>query len=233
MNSICIATYNGEKYLRQQIESILNQISQDDEVIISDDGSTDKTIDIVNSFKDSRIKLLRNSGRHGCIGNFQNALQEAKGDYIFLSDQDDIWLENKYSVLTKYLKDYDLVHHNSIIVDENLNVLKDSFYDLYKNGKGLIKNIKKSTYFGSHMAFERSLLNYVLPFPKTNEIGHDLWIGLVAEKKKFKVLFCDDKLIYYRRHMDAHCSLFEKSNRSIFVKIRGRILMIFNLLKVK
>ena len=95
MNSVCMASFNGERYIKEQIDSILLQIGEDDELIISDDGSTDQTVDVICSYRDDRIKFVRNVNRHGCIGNFENALRVASGDFIFLADQDDIWLSDK------------------------------------------------------------------------------------------------------------------------------------------
>ena len=211
MNSICIATYNGEKYIEQQVYSILKQISLEDEVIISDDNSTDNTLFIIRNINDKRITIISNdSNRHGTIGNFQNALYYARGKYIFLSDQDDVWFEN----------------------NDSMNVLETSFYNVLHNGVGIIKNIKRSTYFGSHIAFNSRLLKYVLPFPDTEEIGHDLWIGLVAEMIG-KVKFLDDRLMYYRRHTKAFCSIFGGSTRPLYKKLIGRFLMIMYVIKFK
>lgn len=233
MNSICIATYNGEKYIEQQVYSILKQISLEDEVIISDDNSTDNTLFIIRNINDKRITIISNdSNRYGTIGNFQNALYYARGKYIFLSDQDDVWFENKYSKMLESLKNYDLVHCNSIVVDDSMNVLETSFYNVLHNGVGIIKNIKRSTYFGSHIAFNSRLLKYVLPFPDTEEIGHDLWIGLVAEMIG-KVKFLDDRLMYYRRHTKAFCSIFGGSTRPLYKKLIGRFLMIMYVIKFK
>lgn len=229
MNSICIATYNGEKYIREQLDSILSQITTDDEVIISDDGSTDSTIDIIKSYNDHRILLIKNNTkRHGCIGNFENALKFAKGEFIFLADQDDVWFEKKYKVMLYYLNDYSLVHCNSKITDENLKVVNDSFYSLYNNGTGILKNIRKSTYFGSHMAFHTSLLKYALPFPMSNEIGHDLWLGLIAEITG-NCFFINEPLMFYRRHDTSFCCIFGKSKRPLYKKFLGRLIMLYNL----
>lgn len=233
MNSVCIATYNGEKYIEQQVYSILRQISLEDEVIISDDNSTDNTLFIIRNINDKRVTIISNdSNRHGAIGNFQNALCYVRGEYIFLSDQDDVWFENKYSKMLESLKNYDLVHCNSTVVDDSMNVLETSFYNVLHNGVGIIKNIKRSTYFGSHMAFNSRLLKYVLPFPDTEEIGHDLWIGLVAEMIG-KVKFLDDRLMYYRRHSKAFCSIFDGSTRPLYKKLIGRLLMIMYVIKFK
>src|ERR1700712_935438 len=97
MTSVCLACYNGEKHIKEQIESILIQLDPSDELIISDDSSIDDTILIVKSIRDKRIKLYINekpSGRP--TENFQNALRKAKGTFVFLSDQDDIWIAAKH-----------------------------------------------------------------------------------------------------------------------------------------
>lgn len=233
MNSICIATYNGERFIKEQLISILSQITKEDEVIISDDGSSDKTIEIINALNDPRIQVIPNTtSRHGTIGNFENALNHAHGEFIFLADQDDVWFPNKYKVMLETLKITVLVHCNSKITDGNLNITNDSFYSLYHNGRGILKNIKKSTYFGSHMAFHSSLLKYALPFPKTNEIGHDLWLGLVAEIIG-NTLFIEEPLMLYRRHESAFCSIFEKSKRPLYKKLIARVLMLYYITKLK
>ena len=104
MLTVCIATYNGEKYIRQQLNSVLIQLGENDEVIISDDSSSDATVEIVRSFNDSRIKLLVDNKFSSPVRNFENALKYATGDYIFLCDQDDIWLPDKVKSMLPYLK---------------------------------------------------------------------------------------------------------------------------------
>src|ERR1700712_112451 len=120
MVSVCMATYNGENYIQAQLDSILKQIAAGDEVVISDDSSSDKTLDIIRSIPDPRIRLFAGNRFRDPIKNFQNCLKLASGDYIFLSDQDDVWLEGKYEKMTQLLLEYDLVISDSIIVDEKL-----------------------------------------------------------------------------------------------------------------
>ena len=115
--SVCMTTYNGENHIAEQLESILKQLNGNDELIISDDGSSDKTIEIINEFKDTRIRLFLNSFRN-IILNFEFALSKATGSIIFLSDQDDIWYDNKVSELVKILKKYDLVYTNASVFNE-------------------------------------------------------------------------------------------------------------------
>lgn len=225
MNSVCLATYNGAKYIKDQLDSILSQIASDDEVIISDDGSVDATIDIICSLNDDRIKIFHNDGRHGFNYNFENALKNAKGDYIFMSDQDDVWFSNKYNVMLSYLKENDVVHHNSELTNGEMVSLGKDLYEMCDNRCGFWHNLKKTTYYGSHMAFNSKLLQYALPLPKTTEIGHDVWLGFVGTMMG-KVLFIDEKLMCYRRHEGAFCALF-KSDRPLYIKIWKRIITFF------
>jgi glycosyltransferase involved in cell wall biosynthesis len=227
MVSVCIASYNGEKFIREQIVSILIQINVDDEIIISDDSSTDSTIQIIKSIGDPRVRLYINDNSSGRpTENFQNALGKAKGDYIFLADQDDVWLENKYQKVTTLLESNDLVLSNSIVVDQELKELYPSFFELHGSSKGILRNAIKNSYFGSCMAFKKELLNYALPFPPSREIGHDVWLGLVAEIVG-KVYFTNEPLILYRRHPSAVTSHgMGKSKRSILTKLLSRVIML-------
>jgi glycosyltransferase involved in cell wall biosynthesis len=233
MNSICIATYNGEKYIHEQLSSILSQINIDDEVIISDDNSTDNTIQIINSINDPRIKLI-NGGFHNFTFNFENAIKQAKGEYIFLADQDDVWLPNKYKTTLNALKTYDLVCSNAIITDQNLNHIHPSFFQYYNSGSGKLKNIIKCTYCGACMAFNKKILHAIQPFPNTSIFGHDLWIGLVAESIG-KVLFLETPLIRYRRHDNSLTTIsnnfLTRSKRPLAIKLKSRISIIYHLIK--
>ena len=101
MNSVCIATYNGEKFIEEQIRSILLQLDSHDEIVISDDHSTDKTIQIIKSINDDRIKIIYNKNNKGYTNNFENAISKASGDFIYLSDQDDVWKPTKVKVYKK------------------------------------------------------------------------------------------------------------------------------------
>jgi len=231
MNSVCMATFNGGKFIEEQVASILNQLNADDELIISDDSSTDNTVEIIQNINDSRIKLFKGNHFRDPIKNFQNALQNASGNYIFLSDQDDVWIENKYTEMLLMLKEFDLVVSDSVIVDENLKVLHPSFFKYFGSGTGLIKNMIKSCYYGSCMAFSNNVLMKALPFPDTKEIGHDLWIGLIAEMTG-KVCFYNKQLLLYRRHSNTFTPVnVGKSSRTMPQMIRGRMVMISEVIK--
>lgn len=227
MISVCIATYNGENFIKDQLDSIIPQLADEDEIIISDDGSTDLTLEIIESYKDFRIKLYKNSFKN-LISNFEFVLKKASGDYIFLSDQDDVWLPNKVDACMENLRDHDLVLSNCKVVDSNLNVLNESFFDLRKSKKGLINNLIKNSYLGCCMAFNRKVLEKSLPFPKKIPM-HDLWLSFVGELF-FKVYFIEEPLILYRRHGANLSVTGDISPFSFFEKVKFRFYIIKNVL---
>lgn len=224
MISVCLATYNGEKYIKAQLESIVAQLSQYDEIIISDDGSTDSTFNIVEDIKNDRIKIVHNTQYHGITHNIENALRHASGDILFLSDQDDIWLNGKVNKMNELLETYDLVISNCKVTDSHLAITDESLFKMRKSGSGLIKNIIKNSYVGCCMAFSRKVLQAALPFP-ANIPMHDSWIGLVAELVG-KVKFLDEPLILYRRHANNASATAKESKSSVLTKIRWRCILI-------
>ena len=229
MISVCMATYNGEKYIKEQLSSILSQLSEKDEIIVSDDSSTDKTVEIIESFQDKRIKILKKNKFRQPNLNFENALKYSKGDIIFLSDQDDVWIENKVEIILNQLKKYDLIVSDAFITNEKLNITNESLFSEVNSNRGILKNIIKNTYYGCCMAFKRKILKKALPFPKTREIGHDLWLGIIADRY-FKVKFLKEKLIYFRRHENTLTTI-KKSKRRLIVKLLGRVKVLYYFLK--
>jgi len=227
--SVCMATYNGKEYIFNQIKSILDQLSTDDEVIISDDHSTDSTIDILKSFNDARIKIFTNEHKKGPVGNFENALSKASGDIIFLADQDDEWFSNKIEThLSLHQKYYDLVISDAIVTDEDGNVIFDSFFEGRGSKSGILNTLIKNSYIGCCMSFNKKILDYALPFPTYIHM-HDWWIGLIAEVKG-KVFFCDKKLMNYVRHNNNASPTLEKSGYSVFKRIKNRIQLVYGML---
>lgn len=234
MNSVCVATYNGERYIEAQLRSILAQIAASDEVIVSDDGSTDRTLEIIGSIGDKRIRVVHSTA-HYFRDNFANALRHAKGEIIFLSDQDDVWLDGKYDRCKAELKNVDLVCTNAKETDKDLNVINEDFFSVYHSGTGILKNSLNNTYYGACMAFRRKVLNEALPFPETHEIGHDVWLGLVAEMTG-TVRFIDTPYLLYRRHAGTVTNtnhLLTRSNRPLWRKLWSRIIMLYYVCKFK
>lgn len=217
-----MATYNGENYIKEQLDSILAQLDENDEVIVSDDHSTDKTLDIVKDFKDSRIKIYSNELGKGYSKNFENSIIHSSGDIIFLSDQDDVWMHNKVELMLKQLNSADLVISDAIVTDENLNTTIESHFRRHETKTGFIENWLKTRYIGACMAFHRRILEKVLPFPTNQKLcAHDYWIANVGEFF-YKVKLEKIPLMKYRRHGSNASTGGEKSENSLIHKLKVR-----------
>ncbi|MCX5469847.1 glycosyltransferase family 2 protein [Acinetobacter nematophilus] len=229
--SVCLATYNGEKYVREQLVSILKQLSPNDEIIVSDDHSTDKTLSVIESLNDPRIRIIINELGKGYSSNFENAINHSTGDYIFLSDQDDVWIENKVKIMMNELQSFDLVVSDAIISDSFLKPTLGSHFKAHNTKIGFLNNWLKTRYIGACMAFRREIFSKLLPFPSQSKwCAHDYWIANIAEFF-FKVKLVDIPLIKYRRHGNNASTGGEKSKNSIFHKIIVRIYTFLQLIK--
>ena len=230
MISVCMATYNGEKYIKEQLDSILSQLESDDELLISDDGSTDNTISIIQSYNDSRIHILNHvpnpsySGHEKVSSNFENALKNAHGDYIFLSDQDDIWCKDKVKKCVEKLQNNDFVYHNAeyFYDDGRQNKVRFSANPFPRNW---FINLKQMSLSGCCFAFNRKCLGLSLPFPE-KLIGQDYWISSIA-LKYCKLCYIDECLILHRRYNESVSS--NKKNSLIF-KINYRLKLLLQLI---
>lgn len=228
MISVAMATYNGAKYIEAQLSSILPQLSAEDEVVVSDDGSSDDTLQRIASLNDVRIRVFSNEGKHGVVGNFENALKQTKGDVIFFCDQDDVWTPNKVEVCLKALQSADLVVHDLDFCDENGQVFGNGYFSIRNSGPGFFHNLYKNGFMGSCMAFTRRVKEAALPFPE-NILWHDMWVGLVAERK-FNTVFLQDRLLRYRRHGNNASPTGESSDFSIGKRFSYRWTMLYNVL---
>jgi glycosyltransferase involved in cell wall biosynthesis len=229
MISVCLTTFNGEKYIVEQLQSILCQLGNQDEVVVSDDGSTDKTVEIIQHIHDNRVIIYPNI-KKGIISNVENALKQAKGDFIFLSDQDDSWLPEKVSIIMKEILMNDFIVSDCYVTDQKLNIINDSFFNLNNSQQNKWKALIRNPYLGCCMAFKRSVLNKALPFPDKIPM-HDIWIGNVAAFH-FKVKFISQKLIYYRRHGLNASTASEPTRASFFKQINYRTSLFINLINL-
>lgn len=236
--SVCMATYNGGHFIEKQIKSILNQLSMNDELIISDDSSTDDTVSIITTVADRRIKLFTNPNSRSITRNFENALSKATGDYIFLADQDDIWYPDKVEVMKAHLEYNDLVVSDCNFIDESDRIIGNSFFETYKSGEGVLKNFIKNSYLGNCMAFTRRVLDECLPFPDEIHratrfmVFQDVWIGILADSM-FQVKFVPQVLSGFRRHQynASPTESMTPSPQSMLKKANGRLLLALGLLK--
>src|SRR5574344_1936060 len=206
--SILMATYNGEKYIYEQIESILSQTFQNFELIISDDCSKDNTYLILEEFakKDKRISLFKNGENLGYFKNFEKLLSYATGDYIAFSDQDDIWTKTHLDVLLNTIGSCDLAGGNSELIDGNgqsLHItMKDVLHikDVPQTNRDAIKVhlFYRNFIQGSACLFTKHLLQESLPFPNTNRF-HDLWLAVNAAYLN-GIAYTSDIVLLYRQH---------------------------------
>lgn len=199
--SVCMAVRNGANFIAEQIASILPQLREDDQVVIVDDASCDNTVGIIEQFRDARIRVVHQQQNCGVVRSFGRALQEVRGDIIFLSDHDDLWAPNK---VKKFLEVFEaqpnvsLVISDVFIIDAQGRRTAGPRFGSRKFHVGILANLIRNRYQGSAMAFRRSILDYCLPFPGDIPI-HDVWIGLVNQFVG-EAAFIPEPLLLYRRH---------------------------------
>ena len=224
MISVCLASFNGAPYIREQIASILSQLGPGDELIVSDDGSSDGTPDIIRGLNDERVRLLSGHARVGVVQNFERAILASVGEIIFLSDQDDVWLPGKVEACLATLKSNILVVTDCRVVDSDLRVTHDSFFVFRGSRPGILRNIFRNTYLGCCMAFRRELLGAALPLPARVPM-HDMWLGLVAETVG-RVAFISTPYLLFRRHgKNASPTYKEKNPFGVMAKLSYRLLL--------
>jgi glycosyltransferase involved in cell wall biosynthesis len=216
--SVCITTYNGEKYIVEQLRSILASPLVD-EIIVSDDNSSDSTCALVLAIGDNRVRLI-DGPRAGLIKNFEFALSCARGDIVFLADQDDVWLPRKVEVMLEALAEADLAVCNCRIVDSYLCELHPSFFSLRNSGPGLIRNLMRNSFLGCAIAMRRDLLERALPFPSDLPM-HDWWLGLVAESYG-RTVFIQEVLMLYRRHSNNASYIVGESSAGWITRLHWR-----------
>lgn len=215
MISVVLTSYNGEKYIYEQIESILNQTYSDFELIIIDDKSTDLTIPIIKEFKqkDKRISLFANDENLGPRASFYKGIYKAAGNYIALSDQDDIWVAQKLEKLVKAIKEQKnalLVYSNSQNINESGEKLNTFISDIINpySGDDNRTVLFYNFVWGHTMFFNRKLVEKLAPIPKA--FNHDKWIPFLALTYG-SVFYLDEVLQYYRHH--AHNLTVKNKNK--------------------
>lgn len=211
---ILLASYNGEKFLHEQLDSLLGQSFQDFEILVRDDGSTDGTLDVLKEYQErfpEKIRLLSSTGRLGVVGNFSALLEAAAADYLLFSDQDDIWLKDKvkltYEALIKGEAAYGkstplLVHTDLTVVDSNKNIISPSFWQFSTldpvKGQALNRLLVQNVVTGCATGINRALALKSAPIPP-EAIMHDWWLALVAALTGH-VLPLHESTILYRQH---------------------------------
>lgn len=209
--SVALCTYNGEKYLRKQLDSILEQTLAVDEIVVCDDQSTDGTLPILNQYKESFphiFKIHVNEKTLRSVKNFEKSISLCENEIIFLCDQDDLWVPEKVEVILNQFKisqDLQVIATNASIINDNEDLQKVStIYDIpSKSTKGLTEILFFHQNFctGATMALRKKFAKSLMPFPPENLYHHDEWIALNASLKN-ELLFLNDQLIKYRIHQN-------------------------------
>lgn len=226
--SVCLASYNGEKYVEEQLKSIIIQLSVDDEIIIVDDCSKDSTVKVIKSLKDERIKIFKNEVNKGHVYSFGKAISLSNNEIVFMSDQDDIWTEGRVDLMKSKL-----LNSQSMLLSSNSDFI-NSFGEKidfgiigvqYKFSKKNVSNIfdifvGKENYYGCAMAFKKELKEIILPIPTYVE-SHDLWIAMAANLFKSN-LHCDEITLSRRVH-GSNASIIK---RPIALKIWSRYIFV-------
>lgn len=219
--SVVMCTYNGAKYLKEQIDSILQQTIADFELVVCDDCSNDGTWEILQDYASSndKIRVCRNERNLGFLKNYEKALGLASGEYVALSDQDDIWMPNHLEVLVNLLGDRTIACGNSLLVDENgdslgmtlkeqedLTVVSDNPMDV-----ALSIMVYRNPFQGAAMLFRRSFLEKALPIPEGVKY-HDSWFAALACFME-GISYTDEVILYYRMHGENLSGLHSKKSR--------------------
>jgi glycosyltransferase involved in cell wall biosynthesis len=229
-----MATYNGEKYLSEQIDSILAQMTCNDELIIVDDCSTDNTVNILHELDDTRIKIHFNKSNRGVNYSFGLALSLANNEVIFMSDQDDIWIEGRMKSMAD-----ELIKSGASVITSNAEFINQKGEKILfnidgvkkKNSKYYFKNILniflgKTNYYGCTMALRKSFCAIILPVPSYVE-SHDLWIALAGNVYRSN-LHMDDFTLLRRIH-NANASIIK---RRLLPKMWSRIIFLRSIIEI-
>lgn len=227
--SVCLATYNGERYLRELVDSVLPQLGPQDELVVSDDASTDDTVSLLESYREPRIHVQLHEANQGYTRNFGSALRAARGDIIFFCDQDDVWFPQKIATMVGELARYDVAMCDLVVCDGDLREVHPSHIQLRGVRRGLIHNLVRTRYVGAAIAMRRGVLETLLPFPSRADLcAYDYWIALVAERHfRFKLL--EEPLMRYRRHDATATTAGEASPHNLRHKIAVRLYSGFQL----
>ena len=243
---ILVATCNGEKYVKEQIDSILNQTYENIRVIVSDDRSDDSTPKILKEIAktDKRVILNLQKERLGVINNFEFLLKQVKSNFYMFSDQDDFWLPNKVEKMMEKQKqeDADLVFGDLEVVNEKLETMYPSYGDYMLLNRKIKKCINSYEYnylyncvTGCTILGKTSMLDKILPLPNTSKyVLHDHWIGIITGIYG-KVAYVEETYIKYRQHgnnqvgTDKISHKFKKFSdvRELFLKIKIEIFQTF------
>lgn len=224
--SIAVATYNGGKYLREQLDTLIGQTYPNIEIVVSDDGSKDGTLEVLEEYRNKYPNFFvhHNDAPHGIKRNFENAIKYCKGLYISLSDQDDIWMPDKIEKMVAQIGSNALIYHDSLFVDSAGKSLGHSIstrlrcYDGHDCRAFLLCN----TVSGHALMFHRKMIELGMPFPDVNH--HDWWMAFRAADNG-GVKYVDEQLVHYRQHAQSQTDFFNLKRKTAEEKRQEKIKM--------
>jgi GT2 family glycosyltransferase len=202
--SVCVAAYNGERFIAAQLNSILLQLAANDEVIVVDDASRDGTKEQVLALGDKRIQLIAHTANRGVARTFEDAIRAASGRILFLSDQDDLWSPRKVAVMLEAFlsrPEVTLIATDVSLIDSDGCLLAESYFK--PRGKfrpGLWANVVRNRFGGCTLAFRCEVIGDILPLPRKYDVLHDVWIGVRNSLAGHRTLYIPEALVLNRRH---------------------------------
>ncbi|ADN75286.1 glycosyl transferase family 2 [Ferrimonas balearica DSM 9799] len=227
--SVCLASYNGERYIAEQINSILGCLRDQDELIVSDDGSSDSTWNIVSSIKDVRIRLVASNSR-SVVGNFKNAVSEASGDIIILCDQDDVWKSDRVSSILEHHQNHGVVVCNAEFCDKELSPKGYTIFDVYRPTNSLIKIFYSNIFVGCTMSFDCKYKT-VFEYMPNNTPMHDWLLGLIGMYKN-DVFYETRPLFLFRRHDLNASTTGSLSAQKLFKRVKDRFGLLLGFMRI-
>jgi glycosyltransferase involved in cell wall biosynthesis len=223
--SICLASYRGGRYIKEQLESILAQLGPDDELVIVDDASPDDTVEQIRTFHDGRIRLIEAAVNQGYVRSFEQAALAAKGQYILLADQDDVWVPGRLELMLRALQASRVVASNFDVLGggprPNIPRLRDK--DSRRNAANILGIlVGYRAYYGCGMGFRRDMLPVFTPVPRYLNESHDLWLAICGNLAG-SMRHLDESTLLRRIHDD---NATPRSWRSMSVILRARIMLL-------
>lgn len=225
MISVLLPTYNGESFVVEQVNSILQCLGEIDELVIADDNSSDSTVELLENIRDDRIRLFKRDRNIGLRASISDLVAKSRGSFLVFADQDDVWFDVRLAVILPFLDKYDLIVSDCVVVGEDLALVYPSYFEYKKFTLNIISNLISCRFLGSCMAISRGLAEEIFPLPQSAP-AHDWWVGVVSVMLGKRIKLIRQPLLLYRRHEKAMSSMGTGNTRPLFEKIGDRLKLV-------
>lgn len=223
--SVCMATYRGARYVREQVDSILQQLGANDELVVVDDASGDETAEIIKALQDPRIRIFEVAKNQGYVRSFEQAVLASRGHFIFLADQDDVWMPGRLELMLGALGNHNVVASNFAILGDGPRdgvpelTAADSSHFL-RNILGTVVGYRP--YYGCGMAMTRQQAEIFTPIPSYLVESHDLWLALCGNVGK-SMVHLQEPTLWRRLHAN---NVTPRGWRSLSTILRARVMIL-------